>query len=114
MGLDASLAVPTAHEGLHTIWDQQHSLRQAGLGAHLAGGSPCPSNAMGGCWHAESLPPVPSLAGTRTWGTDFPCSNGNPSDALRRGGRGIRGKPLGTGLPQTPCPIPQWQVLGHQ
>lgn len=48
MGLDVSLAVPIAHEGLSTIRDQQHSLRQAGLGARLGGGSPCLTNAMGG------------------------------------------------------------------
>lgn len=49
MGLDTCLAVPTTHEGLNTIRDQQHSLRRAGLGACLGGGSPCPTNAMGGC-----------------------------------------------------------------
>lgn len=62
MGLDASLAVPTAHEGLNTIRDQQHSLRRAGLEAHPGGISPCPTSAMGGCWHAESLPQVLTLA----------------------------------------------------
>lgn len=39
MGLDTSLAVPTTHEGLNIIWDQQHSLRRAGLGACLGEGA---------------------------------------------------------------------------
>ncbi|XP_075273908.1 sushi, nidogen and EGF-like domain-containing protein 1 isoform X2 [Opisthocomus hoazin] len=48
-----------------------------------------------------------------------PCSDGDPSDALRRGGRGVQGKPLATsaGLPGAPRPVPPvpqpWRVVAR-
>lgn len=38
---------PPTHEGLSTIWDQQHSLSWAGLGAHPGWGQPVPHQCHG-------------------------------------------------------------------
>lgn len=113
MGLDASLAVPSAREGLNTIRDQQHSLRRAGLGARLGGGQPVPHQRLGGCWHAESLPRVPSLAPGHG-GQISPAATAIPRMPSGGEAEASKGSLLALASPGALAPIPQWQVLGQQ